>query len=608
MCGIVGYIGKEEALPVLISGLKALEYRGYDSAGVAVLNEGKVSSKKQPGQVAVLEKVLGDGSGFSGHLGIAHTRWATHGAPNEINAHPHADCPGRTYLVHNGIIENYKELKGFLQEKGHEFKSATDTEVAAHLIEEFLKNKKDFRAAFFDALRTIHGAYALVVIDRDSPETIYAARRSSPLVIGVGEGENFLASDPSALVGRTKNIVYLKDGEVAEISSEGVSISNLDEEPVPVEIERLEWSLEQAQKGNFPHFMLKEIFEGPEVVRAAMSGRLKSEAELVKLGGLEQIESELKKIKRLLILACGTSYYAGLVGEYIFEEIAGIPTEVHFASEFRYRDEPFGEGTIALAISQSGETADTLAALRKAKDKGLLTLGLVNTVGSTISRETDAGVYNHAGPEIGVASTKAFLSQLTILTLMAIYLSREKSNLQTALMKELVEIPKKIGSIVERANEIEKLAEKYKKYKNFLFLGRRYNYPVALEGALKLKEISYIHAEGYGAGEMKHGPIAMISPDFPTLAVVPQNSVSEKMYSNIEEIKARSGPVLAIASEGDDKIEALTEDVFRIPQTLEPLEPLLAVVPLQLYAYYVGTKLGFNVDKPRNLAKSVTVE
>jgi len=609
MCGIIGYIGKEKSLPILINGLKALEYRGYDSAGVAVLSGDKVEVKKSVGQVKALEEALKNDVDLVSHLGIGQTRWATHGIPNEVNAHPHNDCRNRIFVVHNGIIENYKELKEYLKGQGHSFSSDTDTEIVPHLIEDFLKSVSDFNTALLDALKMVKGAYAFAIIDSKNPHILYAVRFSSPLVIGVGKGENFLASDPSALVGKTKDVIYLKDGEIAEITENSINITNIEKQKTPPEIVRLEWDLEQAQKGNYPHFMLKEIFEGPEIVRSALRGRLKSKENLVKLGGLEQVADKLKETKRLLVLACGTSYYAGLVGEYLFEEIAKIPTEVHFSSEFRYRDEPFEKGTVAIAISQSGETADTLAAIRKAKENGLLALGIVNTVGSTIARETDAGVYNHAGPEIGVASTKAFISQLTILTLMAVYLSKSNGNSSNnPILQELEKIPEKIKTILDKSSQLETLAEKYKNCENFLFLGRRYNYPVALEGALKLKEISYIHAEGYGAGEMKHGPIAMISEKFPTMAVVPQNSVSEKMHSNLEEIKARRGPIFAIATEDDKGISALTNDIFFVPKTIEPLEPLLTVVPLQLFAYYVGTKRGFDVDKPRNLAKSVTVE
>jgi len=607
MCGIVGYVGKEKSLPILVNGLKALEYRGYDSAGVAVFSNGQVKIKKRVGPVKKLEEALKEELDLDSHLGIGHTRWATHGIPNEINAHPHSDCLKRLFVVHNGIIENYKEIKEYLQKKGHYFLSETDTEVVPHLIEEFLKNKKNFHTALIDTLKLIKGAYALAIIDSANPQTLYAAKLSSPLIIGVGNGENFLASDPVALIGKTRKVIYLKDGEIAEINKDEIVISNLNKEKTSPTINYLEWNLEQAQKGNYPHFMLKEIFEGPEVVLAALRGRIKAKENLVKLGGLEQVADKLKQIKRIIILACGTSYHAGLVGEYLFEEITQIPTEVHLASEFRYRDEPLEKGTLALAISQSGETADTLAALRKAKENGLFTLGVVNNVGSTIARETDAGVYNHAGPEISVASTKAFISQLTVLTLLAVYLSKQRSQNQV-LLYELEKIPEKIKTILDQASVIKQLAEKYKNYNNFLFLGRHYNFPVALEGALKLKEISYIHAEGYGAGEMKHGPIALISKDFPTVAIITQNSVFEKMFSNLEEIKARQGSILAIATAGDKRIFSLTNDVIFIPQTIEPLEPLLTVIPLQLFAYYIGTQRGIDVDKPRNLAKSVTVE
>jgi glucosamine--fructose-6-phosphate aminotransferase (isomerizing) len=446
-------------------------------------------------------------------------------------------------------------------------------------------------------------------MDSNDPDTLFATRVSSPLVVGVGRGENFLASDASALIGKTKKVIYLKDGEIAEITKDSISIVDPKKKKTHPDVINLDWYIAGARKGNFPHFMLKEIFEGPEVVRSAFRGRIKSKEGLVKLGGLEQVVKKLRNAKRVIILACGTSYYAGLVGEFLLEEIAKIPTEVHFASEFRYRDEPFEKGTVALAISQSGETADTLAAMRKAKEHGLLTLGIVNTVGSTIARETDAGVYNHAGPEIGVASTKAFLSQLTILSLISIYLSELNGQNESAkILKELEKIPEKIKLILGQASKMEKLAEKYKKFNDFLYLGRRYSFPVAFEGALKLKEISYTHAEGYGAGEMKHGSIALITPNFPTLAIVPKNGVVEKMYSNLEEIKARRGPILAVATEGDKKIASIADDVFYLPKTIEIFEPILAVVPLQLFAYYVGTKRGYDVDKPRNLAKSVTVE
>lgn len=607
MCGIVGYVGGREALPILIKGLKALEYRGYDSAGVAVIGDDRAIVIKRSGAVSVLEDAISKEK-IRGTTGIAHTRWATHGAPTEMNAHPHLDCEGRVAVVHNGIIENFKELRDMLVAHGHLFKSETDTEVIAHLIEEGIKSGKNFRDALYETLRIIHGAYALVITDVEQPGVIYATRVSSPLVIGVGEGEHIVASDPSALLEITKNVIYLKDGDVAEIDRGRLTVTDIEKKPQFSEVARLEWTVEQAQKGDFPHFMLKEIFEGPEVIRAALRGRLKSDEGFVKLGGLEEARTQLSKTKRLLILACGTSYYAGLIGEYLFESIAGIPTEVQLSSEFRYREEPLVEGTAVIAISQSGETIDTLVALRKAKQHKLLTLGIVNVVGSSIARETDAGVYNHAGPEIGVASTKAFFSQLAVLNLMALYLADSKNEARHAHMRELATIPDKIETLLKRKGEIEKLAHKYMNYKNALFLGRGYNYPAALEGALKLKEISYVHAEGYSAGEMKHGPIALITPDFPTIAIATQNSVFEKMASSIQEIKARGGKVLAVGTEGDTRLRELADDVFLIPKTLEPLEPFLVTIPLQLFAYYVGTKKGYNVDKPRNLAKSVTVE
>ena len=446
MCGIVGYIGDGESLPVLLTGLKALEYRGYDSAGVAIFSRGAVKEKKSLGRISVLEAATRGGD-FSGSVGIAHTRWATHGVPSEVNAHPHSDCGRRVFVVHNGIIENYRELKEYLIGRGHKFLSETDTESVAHLIEDFLNDGRDFKAALFAALKMIKGAYALALVDSTDPEKLYAARLSSPLVIGVGEKEYFLASDPSALIGKTKNIIYLKDGEVAAIRRDNIEIVNFENEPTPYEIIKLEWNLEESQKGKYPHFMLKEIYEGPEVIRSAFRGRIGVKDGTVKLGGLELIPEKLKGIRRLVIAACGTSYYAGLIGEYFFEEIARIPVEVQFASEFRYRREPFDPGTAVLAVSQSGETADTLAALRKAKENGLLTLGIVNVVGSTIARETDAGIYNHAGPEIGVASTKAFLSQVTCLLLMALYLAKDKTG-QSALLQELENIPKKIEKIL----------------------------------------------------------------------------------------------------------------------------------------------------------------
>ena len=606
MCGIVGYIGKKPAAKEVLDGLSRLEYRGYDSAGVAILHQSHITHFKKTGAVKNV-RLLVEQENPTGTVAIGHTRWATHGEPTEANAHPHRDCLGTISVVHNGIVENHRALKSRLEKSGHVFSSATDTEVIAHLIEEFEKATDDFSSAIISALKLVEGAYALAILNARE-DKIYAARLSSPLVIGIREDEYRVASDPSALIEATKKVIYLGDGEIAEITRDGVTITDYEKRPAHAKIETLDWNVEQAQKGAFPHFMLKEIYEAPDVVRAALAGRLKAASGIVRLGGLESEKNALQKIERLIILACGTSYYAGLVGEYVFEEIAEIPTKTQLASEFRYRAEPLTQKTAAIAVSQSGETADTLGALRKAKSAGLLTLGVVNVVGSTIARETDAGVYNHAGPELGVASTKAFISQLTILHLMALLLARGGSRAHSPLMHELENIPHKIGEILKRAENIETIARKYYQYNNFLFVGRKYNYPVALEGALKLKEVSYAHAEGYAAGEMKHGPIALVGPECPVVAVVPTNSVSEKMYSNIEEVKARRAPIIAIATEGDTKIAALANDVFFIPKTEEPLEPLLSVIPLQLLAYFVGVLRGNDVDKPRNLAKSVTVE
>jgi glucosamine--fructose-6-phosphate aminotransferase (isomerizing) len=611
MCGIVGYVGKQSSLPILLEGLRALEYIGYDSAGVAFLSSDRKSIKdiKRVGAVSELMKAVEKTKDISGTIGIAHTRWATHGEPTLENTHPHCDEKRKVFVVHNGIIENYRELKERLKEKGYKFKSETDTEVVAHLISSFLKKGDSYKNSLLKSLSLIEGTYGLVVMYSDNPKTLYVARKSSPLVLGVGDGENFIASDPSALIGKTRKVIYLKENEVAEVNEKEIKVTNIFDEPVKYEVTRLEWDLEEVRKGDFEHFMLKEIYEGSEVVRSACRGRLRVKDGKVKLGGLEDVAERLDSISKIIIVSCGTSFYAGMIGKYLFEEISGISVEVEQASEFRYREGPLDPDSVFLAISQSGETADTLAALQKAKDKGLLTLGIVNMVGSSIARETDAGVYNHAGPEIGVASTKAYLSQITILTLMALFKSDTKSRFSyRALLRELDSVPNLIAEILTKADQIKALAEKYKKYENFLFVGRRYGYPVALEGALKLKEISYIHAEGYSAGEMKHGPIALVDESFPTVAITLNNEMFGKMTSNVEEIKARKGPVIAIATEDDRRVESLVDDVFYIPSISEPLEPLLAVVPLQLFAYYMGVGRGINVDRPKNLAKSVTVE
>ncbi|HAV11720.1 MAG TPA: glutamine--fructose-6-phosphate transaminase (isomerizing) [Candidatus Moranbacteria bacterium] len=608
MCGIVGYVGRKKAVPVLIEGLKQLEYRGYDSAGISVVGNG-IETVKATGKVAVLENKLG-GNDFGAAVGIAHTRWATHGKPSDRNSHPHRDCSGKISLVHNGIIENYRELKELLVAKGHKFSSDTDSEVVAHLIEEFSKKLK-FKDAVLAALNKIRGTYGLAILNADEPEKIYAARLGSPLLLGIGKNENIVASDASAIVKYTDKVVYLDDGEMAVVGPESYEVITIKNKKIQKKIDTLDWSIEQAQKQGFDHFMLKEIFEQPEAVSNAMLGRLLVKEGMANLGGLKDVDERLKEINRIIISSCGTSYYAGLIGEYMLEEFAGIPVEVEYASEFRYRNPVIDSSTAVLAISQSGETADTLAAIREAKSKGALALGIVNVVGSTIARETDAGVYNIAGPEIGVASTKAFTSQLTILALLTLYLGRQREMSEATgkkIASELKKIPKYIEGILAQKNDIRKIAKKLDKYSNFLYLGRKYNFPIALEGALKIKEISYVHAEGYAAGEMKHGPIALIDKNFPSVFVVPKDSVYEKTISAIEEIKARGGKIIAVATEGDKEIAKLADEVIYIPKTLEMLTPLVAVVPLQLLAYYVGTGKGYDVDKPRNLAKSVTVE
>ncbi|OHA06525.1 MAG: glutamine--fructose-6-phosphate aminotransferase [Candidatus Sungbacteria bacterium RIFCSPLOWO2_01_FULL_47_10] len=614
MCGIVGYIGKQRALPILLDGIKALEYRGYDSAGFAVLQKnGAIKSEKAVGRVAMLEQKIGDPERYAGTLGIIQSRWATHGGVTEANAHPHRDCSGNIMLVHNGIIENYKDLRNDLVRLGHSFRSETDTEVLAHLIEEYrnINPKLDFEEAVRHALLSVRGTYGFAILDSRDPGVLIAARNFSPLLLGIGDKEYFVASDASAVLKHTAKVVYLDDGEMAVLTPKNYTVYDLRRNIKQKNQEKLEWSLEEAQKGGYPHFMLKEIFEEPEAIENSIRGRMIPKEGRVKLGGLDGVRDRLQQAKRILISACGTAYLAGRVGENMIEEYAGIPAEVDVASEFRYRKPVFRDGDVFLAISQSGETADTLASLREAKEKGIVSLGIVNVVGSTLARETDAGVYQHVGPEIGVASTKAFTSQVAILALLTVLLGRQRDmSVVTGerILKELAKIPDLMRKIIAQNNAIEKLAKKYQKYENFLYLGRKYNVPVAYEGALKLKEISYVHAEGCGAGEMKHGPIAMIDKNFPSIFVAPQDSVYEKMISNMEEIRARGGPILAIATEGDKKIRDITDDVMYIPKTLEMLTPLLSVVPLQLFAYHFGVMRGYDVDKPRNLAKSVTVE
>jgi glucosamine--fructose-6-phosphate aminotransferase (isomerizing) len=607
MCGIVGYIGENDATPFLLKGLKRLEYRGYDSSGIAVLGE-KIECVKKVGKIEKLEEEVGKNK-LEGSIGIGHSRWATHGNVTEENAHPHWDCEENIFIVHNGIVENYKEIKNKLIKKGHKFVSDTDTEVIAHLIEHFFKG--NLESAVKKALRIIKGTYGLVVISKQDPEKIVAARMFSPLVISVNDKGSFVASDPSAIITHSKKMIFLEDGDVAVIQKDNFVISDIKEEIKEREEVVLDWDIEDSQKNGHPHFMIKEITEQPESITNSMRGRIVLEEGNAKLGGLELVEEELKNTKKISIIACGTSYYAGITGKYLIEEFSGVPVEVSLASEFRYRKKVIEKDETFIFISQSGETADTLAALQEVKKKGALTLGIVNAVGSSIARETDAGVYNHAGPEIGVASTKAFTSQVVVLNLIALFLGRQR-NLSLEEGKEiantLLSLPSLVSEILKDDSEIKEVAEKYKDFKNFFFIGRRYGYPASLEGSLKLKEISYIHSEGYPAGELKHGPIALIDESFPTVAICLSNGVYEKMVSNVEEIKARNGKVIALANKDKKDIKELTEDVIYLPKAPEFVSPVLAVVCFQLFSYYVSVLLGRDPDKPRNLAKSVTVE
>ena len=609
MCGIIGYIGKKEALPIIVEGLRRLEYRGYDSAGIVIIDEKNTPYVvKTKGKIKDLEEKL-NSEEIQGTFGIGHTRWASHGEPSDVNAHPHFDCKREIFVVHNGIIENYLKLKTQLQQEGHKFVSETDTEVLPHLIEKYFQG--NLEEAVRLALREIVGAYAIAVISSKDPEKIVFARQSSPLIVGLGDKENFVASDAPAILGHTRKVIYLDDGEMGVITPDDFRIFNLDHKTINKTSHYLEWNVQQAEKGGYPHFMLKEIMEEPEVIKDAIRGRMIIEEGLAKLGGIENVADRLKEINRLVVVGMGTALLAGKVGEYMIEEYAQIPVETENASEFRYKKPVLRKKDAILAISQSGETADTLFAVKEAKRKGILTLGIINVVGSSIAREVDAGVYNHAGPEIGVAATKSFVSQLTVLALLTVFLGRERGMslvMGKRILEELTRISNLIENILEQREEIKELSEKYFQYNNFLFLGRKYNYPIALEGALKLKEISYIHAEGYAAGEMKHGPIAMIDENFPSIIIAPKDSVYEKMISNIQEIKARKGKVLAITTERNEEIEQLADDVIYIPKTLEMLTPILSVIPLQLFAYYIAVLRGLDPDKPRNLAKSVTVE
>ncbi len=610
MCGIVGYIGEQNCIPILINGLKRLEYRGYDSAGLGFFSEGSTYVIKSKGKVSLLEEKL-NSHAYNSNLGIGHTRWATHGVPNEINAHPHFNSKKNLLVIHNGIIENYQTLKTSLKKMGYNFISETDSEVIAHLIDSFIQKGNSLLKSVRLALSEVEGTYGLAVIYENEPDKIIAARKGSPLVIGVGDGENFIASDVSAILAHTNQVVYLEDGEIVEVYKDKFITRTIHDEEISKEIHEINVSLDEIDKNGYAHFMLKEIMEQPESVTNSMRGRLLFDEGDAKLGGLDNVLERLAVCKRIIISACGTSWHAGLVGEYMFERYAHIPTEVEYASEFRYRSPIIYPDDAIFFISQSGETADTLAAMKEAKSKGALTLGICNVVGSSIARESMGGVYTHAGPEIGVASTKAFTSQLVVLSLITLLLARKRGmdlNEGQCIAEHLSKIPDQISKILELNNQIEFIASEFQDAKNFLYLGRGFNFPVALEGALKLKEISYIHAEGYPAAEMKHGPIALIDENMPAVFIAPKDSTYDKIISNIQEVKARKGRIIAIASESDTEIDNLVDYTIKIPDTTSMLMPLLTVIPLQLLAYHIAVKKGLNVDQPRNLAKSVTVE
>ncbi len=612
MCGIVAYIGNKQAYPILIDGLKRLEYRGYDSAGIAIYN-GDLKIFKKKGKVKALQNEV-RGKDISGTIGIGHTRWATHGEPNDVNAHPHVSGNGRLTLIHNGIIENYETFKKALIERGHTFESDTDTEVLVHLIEEIQKRDKlELEEAVRLALTKVIGAYAIVVMDKDNPDILVAARKDSPLVIGIGKNEFHIASDGKAIVEHTKKVVYLKNEEIALVNRDGdLSIKTINNDIATPFIQELDLELEEIEKGDYEHFMLKEICEQPKTVADCMRGRINAKEGWIKVGGVQNLFQNFSEARRIIIVACGTSWHSALIGEYLFEELARISVEVEYASEFRYRNPILDEKDMVIAISQSGETRDTMAAIEMAKEKGAMLYGIVNSVGSSIARLTDAGSYIHAGPEIGVASTKAFTGQVTLLTMMAIHLGYQKGTIPRSyylqLLDELEEIPNKIKQILAKEAQIKYLAKEFKDSNNALYLGRGYNFPVALEGALKLKEISYIHAEGYPAAEMKHGPIALIDENMPVIFIATNKSIHEKIFSNIQEVKSRKAKVIAIVNEGDEAVKNLADYIIEIPVTDEPLTPLLSVIPLQLLSYHIALMRGCDVDQPRNLAKSVTVE
>jgi glucosamine--fructose-6-phosphate aminotransferase (isomerizing) len=610
MCGIVGYVGDRDVVPVLVEGLRKLEYRGYDSAGIAVVNDGAVSVLRAEGKLTNLEKKL-ESEPLAGHFGLGHTRWATHGKPNENNAHPHRDCTGRIVVIHNGIIENFLALKQQLQKEGHEFKTETDTEVVAHLIEKHAK-EKGFVEAAKKALREIDGHYALVILSVDEPGKIFAARQGPPLVVGVGDGENIVASDVTPLLAYTRDILYLDDGEYAIVDRDAVHIYDRDDKEVARKPKRINWDAVAAEKEGYKHFMLKEIFEQPRAVQETFTGRMFEESGEVYFNDLEFTPEQWKKFQRIHIVACGTSWHAGLVGKFLLEDAARLPVEVDYGSEYRYRDPVTDENTLVIGVTQSGETADTIAGMQEAKRRGATLMTICNVIGSAATRISDGVIYTNAGPEIGVASTKAFTTQLTAFYLFSLYvrqlLGQDRKDLSFA-MHELSVIPEKLDWILRTQHDrIEKLAHKYSRAQDFLFLGRGVHYPIALEGALKLKEISYIHAEGYPAGEMKHGPIALIDENLPVVGIVTHNRVRDKVVSNLQEVKAREGILIVICDEGDDEAKALADESIEVPWTVEGLQPILTVVPTQLLAYHIALRRGADVDQPRNLAKSVTVE
>ncbi len=610
MCGIVSYIGKSAGLPTVIDGLESLEYRGYDSAGVSAISDSSLNTNKQVGAVSALRKNLDSKVDSKATNIIGHTRWATHGAVSAVNAHPHTNSNNTIAVVHNGIIENYQDLRKVLEAEGYTFQSETDTEVVPHLIDYYIKKDLSAEDSFIAAVSDLRGAYAICAQITSQPDTLYAAKLASPLAIAHNKGQNIITSDPVAIRSSEKRATFLEDYDIAVVSAKKHTIHNIKDERKSIvrQETHIDYDPDQISLGTYPHYMLKEIFEAPQTIKSASRGRIQPKSGTVNLGGLVDVQQQLQYIDRVIIVSCGTSYYAGMIGEYLIEELAGIPVEVQLASEFKYREEPFSRGTALLAISQSGETADTIAALKKVEGYGILRLGIVNAVGSTIARMTDAGVYCHAGPEQSVASTKAFIAQVTVLTEIALFMSKTRSNKHQIILDELARLPEKAKEILDQSDVIEKIAKKYSNAKHMLYIGRGYNYPCALEGALKLKEITYIHAEGYAGGELKHGPLALVDEAMPTIALAPNNRLLNKTLSNVEEIKARNGKVITLTTKGNKRAEKLSDDTIFIPKTTEQFEPLLLAIALQLFAYHVAVDKKLNVDRPRNLAKSVTVE